>query len=226
MRIHPFADGDSYGTFRNCSEKVCSEIKSLDNDYVLKASQVDLEEYYLAQGRLEPLILHSDQHYIEKNEPTQIDVSRDFRRGRFPGERPIVQGTRLEIAIPFEGDPMLWKVRPSTFTLSGHPEIDIQHDRILFTVAFPDDSADPTQLNAEIDRSVRSLSNGVDYLKNDVANYNTTLQREVRETLDRKRKLAQSTVGAVTALGIPMKRRAEPATFVAPIQRRKSPIGP
>jgi hypothetical protein len=85
VKIHPFSDGDSYSTFRNCREKVCQEIRSLDNDYVLKASPTELEEYYLDQGRVEPLILHSDQHYIERQEPTKIDVTHDFRRGVFPG---------------------------------------------------------------------------------------------------------------------------------------------
>jgi hypothetical protein len=35
--------------------------------------------------------------------------------------------------------------------------------------------------------------------------------------------LAQSTVGAVAALGIPMKRRDQPLTFTAPAKRRASP---
>jgi hypothetical protein len=77
----------------------------------------------------------------------------------------LVPGTRLDIAIPFEGDPMLWRVRASTFSVSGHPEIDIQQGKIVFTVEFPDDSADSQQLKSQIDRNIRSWADAVGHLK-------------------------------------------------------------
>jgi hypothetical protein len=78
-------------------------------------------------------------------------------------------------------------VRASTFSLSGHPEIDIQEARIVFTIEFPDDSADSQQLKMQIDRNIRSLADAVGHLKNDVANHNAAVEREVKEALERKR---------------------------------------
>ncbi len=154
---------------------------------------------------------------------TQLDVSHDFRRGVFLGERAIVKGTSLEIAIPFEGDPMLWKIQASTFSMSGYPDIEIRNNEVLFNVSFPDDSADPDRLRADIERNIKSLSDAVGYLKNDVDAHNNSAPNAIRQTLERKRNLSQSATGAVAALGIPMKRKDITPTFTVPAKRRERP---
>jgi hypothetical protein len=225
MRIRPFRESDTFDTFRNIIDRVTGEIQSLENAYVLKASPTELENYYVERVLIHPLVLHTNQYYIEGQEGTKIDVTHDFRRAVFPGERAEVQGTRLDIAIPYEGDPLLWRIRASTFSLSGHPEIEVRDNVIVFTVSFPDDSADPVQLKAEIESEIESLTDAVRNLGRDVENHNKSAPGVVKSALQRKRQLAESTIGAVTALGIPMKRRGEPLTFTAPLKRRPSPLG-
>lgn len=223
MTTRPFRDGDTFATFRNLVEKVTQEIQSLDNEYVLKASQTELEQFYVDKVTVQPLILHADQFYIENQTGTRIDVSHDFRRAVFPGERAIVQGTRLDIAIPYQGDPELWRIRPSTFTLSGYPEIEVRDDSVVFSVSFPDDSANSSSLKSEIDRQIKSLADAVQNLRHDVDNHNRSAPQIVKSVIQRKRQLAESTTGAVATLGIPMKRRDKPLTFTVPTKRRESP---
>ena len=139
--MHPFRNGDTFATFQNIVDSVTTEINSLNNEYVLKASQTELEEHFTEKVLIEPLVLHSDKRYIKNQSGTQIDVSHDFRRAVFPGERAVVRGTRIDIAIPFEGNPMLWKIRASTFSMGGYPDIEIQNNEVLFSISFPDDSA-------------------------------------------------------------------------------------
>ena len=78
-----------------------TEIRSLDNEYVLEVFLVELEDYYVEKVTVSPLVLHTSQYYIENQEGIQIDVSHDFRRAVFPGERAVVQGTRLDILPSF-----------------------------------------------------------------------------------------------------------------------------
>ena len=224
VKIYPFRDGDTFAMFRNIIEQVTKEIQSLDNEYVLKASITELEDYYINRVIIEPLVLHADQYYIENQTGTQIDVSHDFRRAVFPGERAIVQGTRLDIAIPYEGDAILWKIRPSTFSLSGYPEIQVRDDVIVFSVQFPDDSADQAKLKSEIDRQVKSLSDAVQNLRRDVENHNRSAPQTIKSVIKQKRQLAESTIGAISALGIPMKRRDRPLTYTVPTKRRELPV--
>ena len=224
--MHPFRDGDTFTTFRNIIDSVSNEITSLDNEYVLKASEAELEEFFIDKVILEPLVLHSDQQYIKNQTGTQIDVSHDFRRTVFPGERAVVRGTKIDIAIPFEGDPMLWQVRASTFSMGGYPDIEIRNSEISFSITFPDDSAEPERLKSDIERNIKSLEEAVGYLNNDVTNHNNSAPNTIKQALQRKRQLAQSTTGAVAALGIPVKRADASPSFTVPTKRRIRPAKP
>ena len=118
---------------------------------------------------------------------------------------------------------MLWRIRASTFSLSGYPEIEVQNNDVIFSISFTDDSAQSTKLLAEIDRNTKLLSEAVGYLKNDVTNHNNSAPNTIRQALERKRTLAQSTIGAIAALGIPIKRVGEEPTFAIPAKRRTKP---
>ncbi len=167
----PFRDGNATATFQHRVNKVIQEIHSLDNEYVLKASEIEMENYYIEQVTIQPLVLHTDHIEIEKQAGTQINVSNDPRQIIFPGDNVFVQGTNLEIAIPFEGDQTLWNLRPSSFSISGHPKIDIRHNRIILNISFPDDDANSEKLKAEIDRDITSLKKTIESLHRDVTNH-------------------------------------------------------
>ena len=103
MQIHPFHDGDSYATFQNLRERTVGEIDSLENDYALKASPTELEQFYVAKVSITPLTLDASGYYIDNQKGTQIDISNDFRRATF-GRNASVKGTAIDIAIPYTGD--------------------------------------------------------------------------------------------------------------------------
>ena len=222
--MYPFGDNDFHSVSRHIIDKITAEIQSLENDYVLKASPIELEQYYVEKAMVDPLVLNVENRYIKDQTGVQIDVSHDIRRAIFPGQRAVVKGTRLDIAIPFEGDPNLWKIRASTYSLSRYPEIDIRGNEVIFGVSFPDDSADQESLRSEIERGIDLLTNAVGYLKTDVDSHNNSASEEIRQVLARKREHAQSVVGTVASLGIPMKRSEAQPIFNIPTKRRQTPI--
>ncbi|MFC1782344.1 hypothetical protein ACFL02_02010 [Planctomycetota bacterium] len=221
--MYPFRDGDTFATFQKLVDSITSEINSLDNDYVLKASHIELEEYFIEKMLIEPLVLHTDKQYIKNQSGVQIDVSHDFNRAVFPGERAVVKGTRIDIAIPFEGNPMLWKIRASTYGVSGYPEIEIQNNEVIFSTKFPDDTAKSEKIRSDIERNIKLLENAVGYLKNDVDGHNNSAPEKIKQVLARKITIAQETTGAIAALGIPVKRVDWEPTFTIPTKRRTRP---
>lgn len=222
--LRPFADGDTSGTFGNVEASIRDEIDSLENDYVLNASQSELEAYFTSKGIVSPLVLHTDDYYIVSKGATKLDVSHDFLRGGCGEDSILVAGTKLTIAIPFEGDHKLWHIRASTFSLGGYPDIDVVDREVRFAVTFPDDSADADALKRQIDRHVKSLASAVGYLAKDVAQHNASIRALVPRALERKREKALSATGAVAALGIPIKRTEKLPTFTVPAQRRPTPV--
>lgn len=223
--MRPFSDGDVSSTFEGVKKSIRAEIDSLSNDYVLNAAPSELEAFYVQKGTIDPLVLHSEGLYIEKQNATKIDVSHDFMRGGYGDGRPIlVPGTTLRIAIPFDGDPKLWRIRASTFSLSGYPDIEVANGVVVLPVTFLDDSADSESLRRQIDHDVESLSDAVAYLAKDVSEHNSALQQLVATTITRKRDKALAATSAVAALGIPIKRADSQPSYAVPAKRRPSPV--
>ena len=222
--MRPFSDGHVHATFQSHLEKICAEIDGLENEYVLKISQVELEQHFISTASINPIVLHIDKKYIEDQKGTKIDVSRDFRRAIFDGERVFVQGTQIEISIPFEGDPELWKIQPSRFGISGYPEIDVRQNSVCVAFSFPDDNPEPEELKGEIDRQINLLAQTVANLQDDVKNHNEKVSGIIKDAIEKKRQKALAATNAIESLGIEIIRRNEPLTFVLPVTRRKSPI--
>lgn len=135
-----------------------------------------------------------------------------------------MQGTCLEIAIPYEGDKTLWQIQPSTFTLSGYPEIEVHDDIVLLSFSFPDDSADSDRLKKQIESQVKSLADAVNNLKRDVENHNNSISGIVKSAIESKRQKALAATNAVADLGIPIRQKDKPPEFTVPVRRRKLPI--
>jgi len=224
MPFSPFQDGDTNATFRNLIDNIKGEIKALDNEYVLKASPSELEEYYINKVIIEHLVLHADQHYIENQSRASIDVSHDYRRAVFPGERAIVAGTQLHIAIPFEGNSSLWRICPSTRYMCHYPEIEIGDDRIFLNISFPDGDANSERLKNQIKKKIKILADMVNNLQKDVDNHNRTAPQVIKSALQRKIEIANSVIGVLSNLGIPIKKRDKPLTYTLPTKRRQIPI--
>ena len=79
MGFRPFRNRDSFSAFKNHLGNTILEIQSLDNEYVLKASQTELEDYYIENVKIDPLVLHTDSHRIINLSGTQIGMSHDYR---------------------------------------------------------------------------------------------------------------------------------------------------
>lgn len=224
MRIRPFRDGDAYATFQNLRDSTVREIDGLDNQYVLKASPTELEQYYVDKVSVTPLSLDAAGYYIESQETTQIDVTGDFRRETFGPGPHYIKGTALAVAVPYTGDPQLWRLRASTYSLSGYPELEVRDDVVVFSCRFPDDSPEPERLKTEIDRTVQSLKEAVGHLASNVDNHNREAAGAVKAALQRKLQKAQQAVSVVAKLGIPIRPRSQPQTFAIPARRRESPV--
>lgn len=222
--MRPFSDGDTFATFENLRQTIANEIEALDNDYVLSSSVATLEAHFIDKGSVDPLVLHVDEQYIESQAPTKIEMGRDASRRIFDGEVAHIQGTRLTIAIPFEGDASLWRIRASTRSMGGYPDIEIRGKELHLSLTFPDDTVNPGSLKRQVDGAIKTLADAVAYIAKDVQNHNTAIQNMVPQAIERKRNKALTATGAVAALGIPMKRADAPPTFTVPTKRRPSPV--
>ena len=200
--MNPFEDTNVSIAFDGWIDKILNEIKFLDNEYILKSSVAELEELYVNKVIIEPLLLHVDRRHIRDQSDIKIDVSHDPSRAVFSEGQVFAKGTEVDIAIPFEGDGRLWRVRPSKFGISGYPEIEVTEGEISFSVTFLDDSANPERVKSQVDRKIGLLERAINYLKDDVVKHNGSAPNIIKDALQNKRQLAQSVMDVVAGLDI------------------------
>jgi hypothetical protein len=198
--LAPFRDGDLRAVLEQKLARILSEIEELESGYVLKASPTELEDFFVGKATIEPLTLHTDQAHLEDQSVTKVDVTGDFSRGFEPGERAALAGTRLRIAVPFDGDPQLWKLRPSIVGGSS-PPIEVDKDRIIFSIDFIEVERSRDQIPTQFEGSLETLQQGVGLSHADVATYNRSLAARIRIALETRRKRALAALSVVEGLG-------------------------
>ena len=215
----PFANGDTHATFSNVQKHISADIEALANDYVLNASLVELEEDFIEKGTIEPLVLRPEERYIDSQTDTKVQSGSDYGR-----QSVAVAGTKLKIAIPFEGSPLLWQLSGSQRDYAVYPDVELGTGVVMVVQEFRDDSVNADILKKQLDHDIQRLVTGVGYLVEDVLAHNAWVREFVPAALSRKREKALAAVNAVASLGIPIKRIAQTPTYSVPARRRPSPV--
>ena len=220
MRITPFKDARIGDVLDNRIKKILAEIDRQNSEHLLNTSLAELENHYIAKVKFQPLTLYPDKKFIEEERTIQVDVSNDFHRAVPSGQSAHVPGTQLQIAIPYDGDEALWKVCPSSFKTTTYPEITIRRSDILLTLSFANDTSDEYPLQARLDRALDLLIDVIEKQRTDIERHNRKAPERIKARLKSKRESSGAAKRLVESLGIPIKRRDQPATYAAPVTRR------
>jgi hypothetical protein len=223
--MKPFSDYDIHSVLSTIIEETKGEIKELNNQYVLKASKTELEEYYINKVIINPIVFHVDKKYIKSNEISKTDFNPPEYRSYFDFDdtpHKILVNV-LKIGIPFEGDKTLWKIKPSTFSVSGYPDIIVMENEVILTFTFRDNT-DEARIKESIERDIITLSTMVSYLEDDVNKHNQKAPELIKKVINNKFETAKSTTGLIASLGIPIQKTDEPPIYAIPTQRKPKPI--
>lgn len=217
--MNPHSLFSERGALRNLLEQrlrsLREEIEGYDKDYVLNVSENDLCQHFISKYSLQMPTLHEDGICV--SEPKEVEVA-----SRSPPFRS--RGTRVVIAVPFEGDGALLQYEATTGSLvlpSG--EIAGQEIRLVYDVT----EYDPQELKQRYEQELKTIKKHIEWTKSDLDNFNKSIEPLVREVLtERKRRLLAGS-GLVSALGIPIKRRDDLAkTYAIPTLRKRIKVVP
>lgn len=166
-------------------------------------------------------VIKDDEIYIAHAGEAQVDVSRDPMR-RFvydahygPAYAP---GNKTVIAVPFEGDPGFFKIRPQSYTLNP-PRGEIAKNEILLTYVRTDQNAEP--IKQEYQRAVASIKQYLASLSQSTAEFNGRLEGFVTSQIKTRKDRLLADAGMTAAIGLPLKKReGTPLTYSVPVTRR------
>ncbi len=150
--------------------------------------------------------LHENEIYATEKE-IQADVSGDPYRMIFDRSRPFyVAATEITIHVPFDGESVLFRVQPSSYSLSPPRAFVSEGElRIVYQVTNPQFNieSDYKQRLAQIKQYLGSLRESSGLLLND-------LRALAASQLAERRRQLQASASVVGSLGVPV-RRTSPA---------------
>jgi hypothetical protein len=173
-----------------------------------------------------PPILQEEKIYIDSEE-VEIDISRDS--SIYFGDRSgpyFVTGTKITQYIPFEGNPVLFRYKPSTSYVGLIPEGSLIGQEIQISSSFKPDKTSES-VKRELDKQRKYIKDYLEWVEKDVKLYNDSLSLEIeRHIITRREKLLKDN-NMVSSLGFPLKERnGMPTTYGVPTIRKNIPKPP
>lgn len=121
--------------------------------------------------------------------------------------------------MPFSGDPEVFKVQPTSFTLSP-PLGEVRNGALVLAIQGTDLAAD--RVRGEIDRTLSEIQTHLTTLRADAKGLNDQLRSLARTAIERRREKLLRDKNLLGSLGFKMKERhGAPRTYAAPEVRRK-----
>jgi len=200
------------------------EIEQLDANRFLNTSPDDLEKYFVKKYSLETPKLRRDEMVADEREimtlsktaPDTIIKHSGLNSSLFSD---IVPGQRIEIEIPFDGESKLFYAQASTDS-STFPRAQVKEQSLLLIFEIPSNSQQ--DILSDTNRTLDKIERYLDWTRNDVNEFNTTLSRTINSLIEGRRQRIFANQQRVASLGIPIKIRTDaPKTYAVPSIKRK-----
>lgn len=216
-----FSKYDLSQVIRNHNAMAQKEIDSCGEDYLLGASETDLVKYIVSKVTLNVPQL-GEAFMLEPTE-VDVDVGSDPMWGRGYGQSTKVKGCRVEIHIPFTGDPDLFLCRPSSFNFNP-PRAGVGRSHLLIIYQKPG-QLDPVQVKSGFEQTLKQIREYLQNVDADCTAFHAGLEPQVRQMLTARKNRILQYRQAGSNIGIPLNRRTDAAqTYSVPGVVRKPQI--
>jgi hypothetical protein len=199
------------------------EVDRVPEDELLSLNPRDFVAAIVARNVPTVPRIFPEQMFLHSDTETTVDVS-----GRFDydtdGHGPhYVPGQSVVIGIPFDGDAALLNYKRMYSSVSIVAKV--QGNAIL--LEFADVTLDPADVRQRANTIAGQIQEKLKWISNDYEVMKSELERELPETIERRRDKILGRRNVVSELGLPIRRSDSPApTFSVPIVRKDRPIPP
>lgn len=211
-------------------QSVNEEVNKIPKDQFMVSSDDDLTAHLLSKMAVNAIVLHEEEASQEVEE-TQIDARKYPDRYVSDRSRPLfIPGTKVTIAIPFEGDEKLWRLKPSSYMLGIDPHGEIQSSKhnkpgyVRLAYEQPADSPNKV-INDMYLKQLSLIKQYLQFQEGDIKQCNAQLEPLIRKAIQDRRDRLEKQNGLVAMLGIPLKRK-DGVPEISPIQLEKKLIHP
>lgn len=211
-----FSRISTWDYFDNLRSKIKSEVESLSDSDILSQDIQDLTQYFLDKYTLVPITIFETNIQRTLCE-TKVKRQNRFRGNPYENDYFELDGVCVTFTIPFDGDPDLFYVKPSTFMLATFSASNFMAPKCdncgSFTLSLEftkeellekGEAAMSDFLQKRFENRFSDYRKMISYVNNDVESYNDGLRSIVSKLLEKRRGRADSLSAISKALQIPL----------------------
>jgi hypothetical protein len=208
-----FHSGDLRGTIDDIRTKLVQDIGSLAPNQLIDAEEAVVCAHFVDKYSVDALQLKEEQ--VELIEPREIEVDRvDPHWGQHYRRKML----EFRFEIPFSGDPGLFRLQPSTYTMNP-PRGRIEGQTLV--AVFQRDDRNAEAIRGEFNSLISTVKQYVGWQKAQIDQWNQSLPESVRQQIVARRDKLVADKQLITGLGFKIRRRDELSRpHPVPVQRK------
>lgn len=191
-------------------------VRTIDADIVLETPLEDLAEQLLEKYLIEPIRL--DHERVTSSGAKDVTLN---ARSMWGGDL-AVDGTRVELFIPFDGEAVLFDVQPSSYTFN-RPQFEVRGSTVVvrYEARSP---LDPAEARRALDEVVAEIDQYLGWQSPEVERWNEQLRRDLTQWLQDRRSKVLRDRDLDAFLDVPLVGRENPSRVFA-VDPPKRPAG-
>lgn len=194
--------------------KVSATVRKIDPDRILSVPVEDLVDEVFNEYVVNPIVLDTARRSSPGVQDAPVKVE--------GYDRTIeVDGSRVELHIPFDGDSELFKMRPNQFTMNP-PRLEVR-GKVLVAAYEGRAPLDPSAARASLDRQVADVEQWIGWQRPSIDRFNVELEDLARKAIETRRAKVLNDHQLESFLDVPVQARPEAANSIATGPRRRRP---
>jgi hypothetical protein len=210
---HLFMGGDLRASIDSMRTKLVERIGNLSSSQLPSPDHAQISAHFVGEFTINPIELRRDA--MELIEPREVEVEKidcDF------GQRYRRKVLEFRFEIPFDGDAVLLRLRPSQITFNP-PRGAVAGDRVVFTFHRAD--RDKEAIQREVNEFFDSLGQHIGWQRAQIDSWNQGLPALVEQLVNARREKLIADNKLVEDLGFRVRRRDDPpSSYTIPVQRK------
>ena len=212
-----FANGDLQDELRDELRKAPDIVNAIDADALLDRTDEEVVAELLKVREVPQLHVHWEQAWTPGVTETHLDMQHNWQYGGSGDGHPVhVPADAVEIHVPYAGERLLLRLRPSAYSLS-FPAAEIGGGELVFRIAQAQLTVD--QVTSAFDGFRTAVDKFATATNNDIRSHNRELEAKFGVLVaDRRRRLlAQRKLSA--SLQIMVRPATSRPTYPLPVRR-------
>jgi len=192
-------------------------VEAIPKEQFLSTHVDAMVENIVSQMTVESLKIYEEQITRDEPQETKLGVTDVFLKVRVE-----VPGVRINIYLPFDGNPELWHHRPNTMGCN-FPTGTVFENKLR--MIFEQRNQDAKCIEKDIKDNLKLIKEYISWQKDAINNFNINLYKNVCSKIEERRKNLENHGELAKILNIPLRRNPSAPDF-KPIHLQKKVIKP